>query len=480
MEGRHRPVVAREFVMLLLLLLLGLSASGFGATAVYGGGGVGFVRRNGTQFVVDAAGGGRKPLEGINGFNAYWLMYKASFPEERWKVRAAFRDAAAHGLTVVRTWAFRDGGFRPLQASPGVYNEDVFQGLDYVISEASKYKIRLILSLVNNFDSFGGRRQYIEWAREAGHCLSSDDDFYTDNIIKDYYKNHVKAILTRVNTINGLSYKDDPAIFAWELINEPRCVSDLSGITLQGWIEEMVEYVKSIDDNHMLEVGLEGFYGESTPNRKKFNLIYDMGTDFISNNLVKGIDFATVHVYPDEWMPWSTNQTQMAFLDGWLRSHIADADAVLSMPLLVSEFGKKHSPASSSSSNGRRRSRRKAVGDERQSVYASVYDAVYASASGGGACRGGLFWQLLLGEEAMDDMRDGYEVVFSESPFLEHLIDMQSRRLNNLSDYRPCSMPRTLLAKFSEHNVSPKSAELGLICANMSVLQSPIVNENYQ
>lgn len=42
-----------------------------------------------------------------------------------------------------------------------------------------------------------------------------------------------QAILTRANTINGLSYKDDPSIFAWELINEPRCLSDLSGTTLQ-------------------------------------------------------------------------------------------------------------------------------------------------------------------------------------------------------------------------------------------------------
>lgn len=62
-----------------------------------------------------------------------------------------------------------------------------------MISEANKFKIRLILSLVNNFDSFGGRRQYIEWAREAGHSLSSDDDFYTDDVVKDYYKNHVQV-----------------------------------------------------------------------------------------------------------------------------------------------------------------------------------------------------------------------------------------------------------------------------------------------
>ncbi|KAK1316216.1 Mannan endo-1,4-beta-mannosidase 7 [Acorus calamus] len=63
----------------------------------------------------------------------------------------------------------------------------------------------------------------------------------------------------------------------------------------------MATKVKSIDSNHLLEVGLEGFYGDSMPDRKKFNpggLMF--GTDFISNNQISGIDFATIHTYPDQ------------------------------------------------------------------------------------------------------------------------------------------------------------------------------------
>lgn len=40
-------------------------------------------------------------------------------------------------------------------------------------------------------------------------------------------------MLTRVNKITKVAYKDDPTILSWELINEPRYPSDLSGKTIQ-------------------------------------------------------------------------------------------------------------------------------------------------------------------------------------------------------------------------------------------------------
>lgn len=62
-----------------------------------------------------------------NGFNAYWLMYEGSDPSERHKVSSVFQEASNHGLTIARTWAFSDGGYRPLQYFPGFYNEQMFQ-----------------------------------------------------------------------------------------------------------------------------------------------------------------------------------------------------------------------------------------------------------------------------------------------------------------------------------------------------------------
>ncbi|KAJ6822296.1 mannan endo-1,4-beta-mannosidase 1 [Iris pallida] len=371
----------------------------------------GFVRTHGHHFVVNG-----NPFF-ANGFNAYWLMSIASDPSQRPKVTSALAQASAHGLSVARTWAFSDGGSTPLQYSPGSYNEQMFKGLDFVISEARKYKIRLILSLVNNYENFGGKGQYVQWARSQGQAIGSDDDFFTNPLVKAYYKNHVKAVLSRHNTITGVAYKDDPTIFAWELMNEPRCPSDLSGKSIQNWITEMAAHVKSIDSNHLLEAGLEGFYGESSPQMKQDNPGFQVGTDFIANNQIAGIDFATLHSYPDQWISNSNDQAQVAFLNKWLDTHIRDAEVVLKKPLLLTEFGKSWKDPGYSSS-------------QRDAMFSTIYRKIYWSARTGGATAGGLFWQLLA--EGMDNYRDGYEIVLGQTPSTTGIISSQCRLLHHL------------------------------------------------
>ena len=63
----------------------------------------------------------------------------------------------------------------------------------------------------------------------------------------------------------------------------------------------MTSFTKSLDNKHLLEIGMEGFYGDSMPDKKQHNPGYQAGTDFITNNLVKEVDFATIHAYPDQW-----------------------------------------------------------------------------------------------------------------------------------------------------------------------------------
>ncbi|KAH9605520.1 hypothetical protein KSS87_023148 [Heliosperma pusillum] len=344
-------------------------------------------------------------------------MCEASNIYSRQKVSSALQEASSYGLTIARTWAFNDGGDNPLQYFPGSYNEQMFQGLDFVISEAKKYGIKLILSLVNNYEDYGGRKQYLAWAN-----LTTDDDhrddFYTNPIVKDFYKRHVKTVLTRVNSITKMAYKDDPTIMAWELMNEPRC-KDLSGQTLQNWIGEMAWYVKSIDSTHLLEIGLEGFYGVSTPEKIQINPSNSQyGTDFIANNQISGIDFATVHSYPDSWLKYSSNDVQLTFLEQWIKQHIQDSQNILRKPVLFAEFGKSYNVSGY-----------KPI--DRDRVYDVVYEEIFNSANVGGAAAGGLFWQLLA--DGMDpNIRDGYDVVLKDSDSLALIIFEESYKLSKV------------------------------------------------
>ncbi|XP_050134109.1 mannan endo-1,4-beta-mannosidase 7-like isoform X2 [Malus sylvestris] len=305
-----------------------------------------FIRVRGVHFLLNGS-----PYY-ANGFNGYWLMYVASDLSQRHKVSSVFSEATSHGLTVARTWAFSDGGYRPLQLSPGSYNEQMF-----------------------------------------------------------------KTVLNRYNSYTGVHYKDDPTILAWELINEPRCTSDPSGRTIQAWIMEMASHVKSIDRNHLLEAGLEGFYGQAIPHRMSLNPPFNIGTDFIANNRIPGIDFATVHSYPDQWLSSSNDQTQLTFLNNWLNTHIQDAQNILRKPIFIAEFGKSWKDHGFTTY-------------QRDLLFNMVYSKIYFSAKRGGAAAGGLFWQLLT--EGMDSFRDGYDIVLSQNPSTENVIAQQSHKLNQI------------------------------------------------
>ncbi|KAH9534525.1 hypothetical protein CY35_17G009700 [Sphagnum magellanicum] len=186
-----------------------------------------FVQRSGQQLFLDGA-----------------PFYDSTRP----RMFAVMMAAAALGLTVCRTWAFNDATYQALQISPGNYDENA---LDQVIAVAQQNGVRLLLSLVNNWEDYGGKAQYVAWARKAGQDVSSADDFFTNPTCHQYYKDHVTAVLTRVNTFTQVQYCNDPTIFAWELMNEPKCQADPSGDTLQiggpGTLAEFSQLSRDVD-----------------------------------------------------------------------------------------------------------------------------------------------------------------------------------------------------------------------------------------
>ena len=354
----------------------------------------GFVATSGTKFVLNGS-----PFY-FAGTNTYYLMVYAADAGLRSYVDEVLEEASAMDLRIVRTWAFNDGAdeWNALQTAPGVYDEDVFKGLDYVLAKADDLGIRLILPFVNNWDDYGGMNQYVEWDASA----TSHDDFYTDSDIKGWYKNHISTVLNRVNTINGRTYKNDPTVFAWELANEPRCQSDTSGDTLNNWISEMSVYIKSIDSNHLVTTGIEGFYDEDSGpwwrNGSK-------GTDFIRNHQVSDIDFATAHSWPDHW-GWNYNDTM-----SWVETQILDAHNTIGKPFILEEFGK-------SRDNG-------GVTTTRDQFFQGYYDLIYSYQAGGSN-----FW--ILYHDAYPDY-DGFGVYYPADTSTIAIIESAASKENSLA-----------------------------------------------
>ncbi|CAK8536418.1 unnamed protein product [Lathyrus sativus] len=381
---------------------------------------LGFVMRNGTRFMLD----GKEFY--VNGWNSYWLMDHSVDFSSRFKVREMMKIGAKMGLTVCRTWAFNDGHYNALQISPGHFDEQVFQALDYVIAEARQNGVRLLLSLVNNLQPYGGKSQYVKWAWQEGVGLSaSNDSFFYDPSIRSYFKNYIKTVLTRRNTFTGIEYRNDPTIFGWELINEPRCMTDRSGDTLQEWIEEMSAFVKLIDNKHLLTIGNEGFYGPNDPKDLTVNPNYwasKLGSDYIRNSKVSNIDFTSVHIYPDQWFHEDEKaiETQLKFVYKWMLSHIEDGDKVLNKPVLFSEYGLSKTNQNFTIS-------------AREKMYETILNIVYKSAKRNRSGAGALVWQFLV--SGMEDYTDDYGIVPGESSSTQSLFIKHSCRLAKLKGW---------------------------------------------
>lgn len=167
------------------------------------------------------------------------------------------------------------------------------QRLDYIVSAAAARGIRLIIPFTNNWGDYGGMKVYVDaLASGQGH-----DAFYTNTAIKNAYKNYVKAVVSR--------YTTSPAIFAWELANEARCAGALaqSGsctpARVTAWISEMSAYIQSLDSNHLVTDGTEGFFNRAGHSDWFYN--GGEGVDFEAILKLSTIDFGTFHLYPSHW-----------------------------------------------------------------------------------------------------------------------------------------------------------------------------------
>lgn len=181
------------------------------------------------------------------------------FPDE-YEIRDILDAIHRQGGTATRTFSLsvyspQDDNMPVYISGHRAYNEEAFKCLDRVIALCHDYDVRVIIPFIAS-QSFGGIRGVDEFSALAGKPAGS---FWTDPEVKADFKHFLDFILNRVNTVNGIPYKEDPAILAWQLGNEFGSYAGDRGLDydvwsprILDWTQEIAAYIKKVDPNHLL------------------------------------------------------------------------------------------------------------------------------------------------------------------------------------------------------------------------------------
>jgi endo-1,4-beta-mannosidase len=295
----------------------------------------GFATRCGVHFCID---GKTYYFAGANVYD--FFTYGGSYGDtettymDKARIDTHMAQLAADKVSVVRLWMFSHEAWHGFETAKGVYNDQEFALFDYVIESAKKNGLRLIPVFENYWEAYGGIDTRLSWegltGGQPGRAIFFDKTKCPGCF--DQYKNYASYALNRVNHYSGVAYKDDPTIFAWELMNEPRyqdvsAEENVSGATLRAWVDEMGAFIKGIDPNHLLGTGQEA-------HESRFGFGGDEGNPFLVLQASPYIDFTSAHPYPDEgWAALSVAATR-ALINTWA----TESHDILGKPFFMGEW----------------------------------------------------------------------------------------------------------------------------------------------
>lgn len=220
---------------------------------------------------------------------------------DRFEITDALATVRQMGGTVARTYVIsvrrtNDPPDEPKHVlGPGRFNEEAFRTLDLVLQVANEQGVRLIIPLVDNWSWMGGCAEY------AGFRGKPRDAFWTDPQIIADFKQTIRFILQRTNTLTGVPYSQDKAILCWETGNELQSPAS--------WTREISAYIKSLDHHHLV---MDGYH--TTRLRPESLEMPD-------------VDIVTTHHYPGRRQSFAR-----LIRDNWAR-------AKGRKPYVVGEFG---------------------------------------------------------------------------------------------------------------------------------------------
>lgn len=350
----------------------------------------------------------------VGGVNVYNVIERYMADPDH--VRRALDTLSKDGVTVIRIFAHTTNAEYPFQLleNPRGYNEEGLKALDEILYICEEKNIRVLMSLADTWMYYGGVQWYVDHSdtaekRESAVNIPQGDFdfsklseeqteylkkrqtlFFSDPGARDLYKHHIKTLLERKNTKkNGLAYKDDPTIFGFGLLNEMRCELSYNAAcrdTVPEFLEDVTRYIRSIDTNHLVTVGEEGFY-TSDSDEKRYNpgtWAEGQGQDFLRDHSIPGISYASIHVWSKNWEA----EDEIGFLKEWIESHSNITSGILGIPLLIEEIGRKIEDGSQNE-----------IRSKRDPVVQAAFNHVTDSLSQYGVLSGALLWEFSIGEE---------------------------------------------------------------------------------
>lgn len=230
-----------------------------------------------------------------------------------------------------------------LQTDAGVYNEDIWQGLDFLLDEMAKRDMKAVMVLGNFWTWSGGFPQYLKWAEGVEIPYPQDEahswdefqafsaGFYSSPKAQEMMNNHIEKVINRVNSISGLPYKNDAAIMAWQLANEPRGINVAE--KFRDWTKKTTAYIKSLDKNHLVCLGTEG----NTSGKAA-------GVNVLLDNDDPNVDYITMHIWAQNWGWFKPGDGEEVFeetlkkVETYWDDHVKVAKQ-LNKPIVLEEFG---------------------------------------------------------------------------------------------------------------------------------------------
>lgn len=354
-----------------------------------------FVSVKGTHFIRN-----NKPYY-IVGSNMWYGGYLGSAGKtgDRIRLGRELDNLKALGINNLRVMAVSENSAITSAVHPAVingfgqYDEELLAGLDYFLAELAKRDMTVVLYLNNYWQWSGGFSQYLSWldgtpmqdpnvTHDYPAFMARSASFYKSAKANEEFRNTIRKLVNRTNTITGKPYKSDATILSWQLANEPRpgdnnSTTDEDKKIFVRWIDDTAKFIHQLDDKHLVSSGNEGWRG-----------CVDDKQLTKDSNRTPHVDYITFHLWPRNWSWYDQHQPEKTWANAiklsteYLNWHI-DLGKQLNRPVVLEEFGLDRDEGSYDP---------KASTLYRDRFYREVFDVLYRRAKSGDAAAGFNFW----------------------------------------------------------------------------------------